>query len=145
MLRVRLRTKARGSILREAGPILKRKREEGGRLPPWRIQSKDGVAVHVNCDRLQDLPLTTVITDSNLKARTPMSDDLEINPYELLALSTEATDQDIRTAYRKLSLKVHPDRVCVIHPSDHRSHSLRFLQRTGITQKQVRRVKPNPR
>lgn len=40
-----------------------------------------------------------------------MSDDPEINPYELFGLSTEATDQDIRTAYRKLSLKVHPDRV----------------------------------
>jgi len=39
-----------------------------------------------------------------------MSDDPEINPYDLLGLSTDATDQDIRTAYRKLSLKVHPDR-----------------------------------
>jgi hypothetical protein len=41
-----------------------------------------------------------------------MSDDPEINPYELFGLSTDAADQDIRTAYRKLSLKVHPDRVC---------------------------------
>ena len=40
-----------------------------------------------------------------------MPDDPEINPYELLDLSTDATDRDIRTAYRKLSLKVHPDRV----------------------------------
>ena len=42
-----------------------------------------------------------------------MSDDPETNPYELLELSTDATDQDIRTAYRKVSLKVHPDRVRV--------------------------------
>ncbi|KAI0762802.1 DnaJ domain-containing protein [Fomes fomentarius] len=34
----------------------------------------------------------------------------EVNPYELLGLTVEATEQDIRTAYRKLSLKVHPDR-----------------------------------
>lgn len=46
-----------------------------------------------------------------------MSGDPEINPYELFSLSTDATDQDIRTAYRKLSLKVHPDRVRVVHPS----------------------------
>ncbi|KAI5825921.1 DnaJ-domain-containing protein [Schizophyllum commune Tattone D] len=36
--------------------------------------------------------------------------EAEVNPYELLSLGSEATDQDIRTAYRKLSLKVHPDR-----------------------------------
>ncbi|PPQ96762.1 hypothetical protein CVT26_010217 [Gymnopilus dilepis] len=34
----------------------------------------------------------------------------EINPYELLDLKSEATDQEIRTAYRQRSLKVHPDR-----------------------------------
>lgn len=74
-----------------------------------------------------------------------MPEDPEINPYELLGLSTEATDQDIRTAYRKLSLKVHPDRVCAIHSSHPRSRSSRCLERTGITQKQVCRININPR
>lgn len=72
-----------------------------------------------------------------------MSDNAEINPYELLGLSTDATDQDIRTAYRKLSLKVHPDRVCVTHSSNTRSRSFRCPERTGITQKQVRPVDVN--
>lgn len=35
----------------------------------------------------------------------------EINPYELLSVTTESTEQEIRTAYRQRSLKVHPDRV----------------------------------
>ncbi|KAL0959589.1 hypothetical protein HGRIS_011298 [Hohenbuehelia grisea] len=34
----------------------------------------------------------------------------EVNPYELLEIQTEATEQEIRTSYRKKSLKVHPDR-----------------------------------
>ncbi|KIK63066.1 hypothetical protein GYMLUDRAFT_41377 [Collybiopsis luxurians FD-317 M1] len=38
-----------------------------------------------------------------------MSDE-EINPYELLDVKTESTDQEIRTAYRQRSLRVHPDR-----------------------------------
>ena len=39
-------------------------------------------------------------------------EELEINPYELLGVGVEATDGDVKSAYRKLSLKVHPDRVC---------------------------------
>ncbi|KAI0360703.1 DnaJ-domain-containing protein [Trametes cingulata] len=38
------------------------------------------------------------------------STDEEVNPYELLGLSIEASEQEIRTAYRQRSLKVHPDR-----------------------------------
>ncbi|KAF8137549.1 hypothetical protein EV363DRAFT_1210440 [Boletus edulis] len=34
----------------------------------------------------------------------------EENPYELLGIFQEATDAEIRTAYRTRSLKVHPDR-----------------------------------
>ena len=37
--------------------------------------------------------------------------DEEVNPYELLDLSINATEKDIKSAYRKYSLKVHPDRV----------------------------------
>ncbi|KAF8889569.1 DnaJ domain-containing protein [Infundibulicybe gibba] len=36
--------------------------------------------------------------------------EIEVNPYELLDLTTESTEQEIRTAYRQRSLKVHPDR-----------------------------------
>ncbi|TRM62322.1 DnaJ domain-containing protein [Schizophyllum amplum] len=36
--------------------------------------------------------------------------EVEIDAYELLTLTPESTDHEIRTAYRKLSLKVHPDR-----------------------------------
>lgn len=38
-------------------------------------------------------------------------EEQEQNPYELLGISQEATEAEIRTAYRTRSLKVHPDRV----------------------------------
>ncbi|KAF5351140.1 hypothetical protein D9756_008339 [Leucocoprinus leucothites] len=39
-----------------------------------------------------------------------MSMEEEKNAYELLSLELSATEGEIKTAYRKLSLKVHPDR-----------------------------------
>ncbi|KAJ7100076.1 DnaJ domain-containing protein [Mycena belliarum] len=36
--------------------------------------------------------------------------EIEVNPYELLDLKLECTEQEIRTAYRQTSRKVHPDR-----------------------------------
>ncbi|KAI5118484.1 hypothetical protein M0805_003516 [Coniferiporia weirii] len=38
------------------------------------------------------------------------TNEAEKNPYELLNVGLESTEQEIKSAYRKLSLKVHPDR-----------------------------------
>ncbi|KAI9063666.1 DnaJ-domain-containing protein [Trametes sanguinea] len=38
------------------------------------------------------------------------STEEDVNPYELLGITIEASEQEIRTAYRQRSLKVHPDR-----------------------------------
>ncbi|KAB5592208.1 DnaJ domain containing protein [Ceratobasidium theobromae] len=40
--------------------------------------------------------------------------DSELDAYEILGLTIEATEKDIKSTYRKLSLKVHPDR----HPNN---------------------------
>jgi curved DNA-binding protein CbpA len=59
------------------------------------------------------------------------STDDETNPYELLELKLEATEQEIRTAYRQRSLKVHPDRVrnpCVMMAlTAHRSNRIGII------------------
>jgi DnaJ-class molecular chaperone len=46
----------------------------------------------------------------------PNSNADELDPYELLELPIECTEQEIRTAYRQRSLKVHPDRVRTRNP-----------------------------
>jgi DnaJ family protein C protein 17 len=38
-------------------------------------------------------------------------EETAIDPYELLGIKVEATESEIKSTYRKLSLKCHPDRV----------------------------------
>ena len=38
-----------------------------------------------------------------------------IDPYAVLGLETEATDEDVRRAYRKLALKHHPGNFSLSH------------------------------
>ena len=45
-----------------------------------------------------------------------MSSEEDVNPYDVLGLTIEATEQEIKTAYRQRSLKVHPDRVSCSSP-----------------------------
>lgn len=44
------------------------------------------------------------------------AEEEEANPYELLGVGLEATEGEIKTAYRQRSLKVHPDRVRLCPP-----------------------------
>jgi DnaJ domain len=37
------------------------------------------------------------------------------DPYEILKIERGATDREIKKAYRQLSLKFHPDKVCALH------------------------------
>ena len=53
-----------------------------------------------------------------------------LDPYAVLGLETTATDKEIKQAFRKMSLKCHPDRVSFVLVDD-------FTDFTSIPERQL--------
>lgn len=72
--------------------------------------------------------------------RTTMSTaNDEVNPYELLEVTLESSEADIRRAYRQRSLKVHPDRVM---SSQYPLNNINYLTNTIESQQSRCRYAP---
>ncbi|CCK71262.1 Xdj1p KNAG_0G02050 [Huiozyma naganishii CBS 8797] len=52
----------------------------------------------------------------------------KLNPYDILGVDRDSTDDEIRKAYRKLALKFHPDKV--IDPEEKASNEMKFKEIT---------------
>jgi hypothetical protein len=53
-----------------------------------------------------------------LWVQASVKDMKPFDPFEILGLERDANDKEIKKAYRQLSLKYHPDKVCRTDPLD---------------------------
>ena len=63
------------------------------------------------------------------------------DPYKVLGLSPDASDEDIKRAYRKLAKKYHPD----LNPGD--AEAAKKMQQVNAAYEQIKnpeKAQPNP-
>jgi DnaJ like chaperone protein len=80
------------------------------------IAQADGVVSHEEIEALDFVAINLGLTEADVESMLNLrngGNNLDA-AYKVLGLSPDATDEEVKTAYRKLALKNHPDRVATL-------------------------------
>ena len=75
------------------------------------ISAADGELSMTETSALKSIALHMGIPDTDFRAMLAMFVKKLYNPYDILEISPDATDEEVKKAYRQAALKYHPDRV----------------------------------
>jgi DnaJ like chaperone protein len=75
------------------------------------LSTADGELTITESSTLKDIAHYMGVADADYQAILSMFDKKLYNPYQILEISPEATDDEVKKAYRQAALKYHPDRV----------------------------------
>ena len=68
------------------------------------------------------------LSDSDVSSLISMYYKEELSAYKVLEISPNATDDEVRAAYRRMAMKNHPDRVSTLGPDVQKAATERFRQ-----------------
>ena len=68
------------------------------------------------------------LNDSDVSSLISMYYKEELSAYKVLEISPNATDDEVRAAYRRMAMKNHPDRVSTLGPEVQKAATERFRQ-----------------
>jgi DnaJ like chaperone protein len=92
------------------------------------IARADGQISPEEIDALKEIAHNMQMQDSEVDSLLNLGGDSLEEAYKVLGISPNATDQEVRTAYRQLALKHHPDRVATLGDDVKRAAEEKFQQ-----------------
>jgi DnaJ like chaperone protein len=75
------------------------------------------------------------MSDAEVDSLLNLGGDSLDEAYKVLEVSPDATDQEVRAAYRKLALKHHPDRVATLGEDVRKAAEEKFQQINNAKEK----------
>jgi DnaJ like chaperone protein len=92
------------------------------------IAKADGQISPEEIDALKEIAHNMQMQDSEVDSLLNLGGDSLEEAYKVLEISPNAADQEVRTAYRQLALKHHPDRVATLGDDVKRAAEEKFQQ-----------------
>lgn len=78
------------------------------------IAKSDGNVCSAEIEALKEVALSMNLSDAEVESMLNLGGNSLEAAYKVLEVSPQATDSEVRAAYRKLALKHHPDRVATL-------------------------------
>lgn len=92
------------------------------------LAQADGSVPGSEVDALRDVARGMGMADSDLDSMLKLSGGTLDDAYAVLGVSPDATDDEVRRAYRKLALQHHPDRVAALGDDIRRAAEKKFQE-----------------
>jgi DnaJ like chaperone protein len=86
-------------------------------------------------DALKEIARYMQMSDAEVDSLLNLGGDSLDEAYKVLEVSPDATDQEVRAAYRKLALKHHPDRVATLGEDVRKAAEEKFQQINNAKEK----------
>lgn len=99
------------------------------------IAKADGNVSPEEVEALKEIALYMQMSEAEVNSLLNLGGDSLDEAYKVLEVSPDATDQEVRTAYRKLALKHHPDRVATLGEDVRKAAEEKFQQINNAKEK----------
>lgn len=79
-----------------------------------KISQSDGKVCEKEIEALKEVAQAMQLSEKEVESMLNLGGDSLADAYKVLEIDPSATDDEVRTAYRRLALKHHPDRVATL-------------------------------